>query len=245
MNMTNWQMVSGIASIVSAIAIVAGSVFVIFQLRQAAKDRYFAISSDLFEHWQSPDFQEDQLFLLHKLPACTWDQFVANGRGERAERAFHRVGGFYDRVGHLVLTGLIRQTDILPTIGSDAIAVWQKVEPLVHEARRRENTLLFLNYEAVLPNCLECVVPAAVTIANEPQLEHTPLTALQPAETIVAPVDVVTLRGLVDRGEVQVLDVSREPQATCIKGAVRGDPNDLSGWTRAVAHDRPVVAYCT
>ena len=99
-------------------------------MRQAARDRYFTITANLFEIWQSSQFQDDQLFLLHKLNAVSWDEFVANGRGERAERALHRVAGFYDRVGNLIRNGLIREDDILPTLGGFAIAVWQRIEPI-------------------------------------------------------------------------------------------------------------------
>jgi hypothetical protein len=98
--MINWQADEAIATIISSVAIVAGAIFVVIQLRQAARDRYFTITANLFEIWQSSQFQDDQLFLLHKLNAVSWDEFVANGRGERAERALHRVAGFYDRVGN-------------------------------------------------------------------------------------------------------------------------------------------------
>src|SRR6185437_7101372 len=123
----NWQIDAAIATIVSSVAIVASAIFVVIQLRQAARDHYFAITSHLFEIWQNPDCQEDQLFLLHKLSASTWEEFVAAGRGERAERALHRVAGFYDRVGNLVRHRLIREDDILPTVGGFAIAVWQRI----------------------------------------------------------------------------------------------------------------------
>ncbi|MGH8013614.1 MAG: DUF4760 domain-containing protein, partial [Candidatus Binataceae bacterium] len=151
---------TALATIVSAIAVAASAAFVVVQLRQAARDRYFTITSHLFEIWQSPEFQEDQLFILHKLSCTNWEEFVRGGRGERAERALHRVGGFYDRVGNLIRNGLIRQDDILPTVGGFAIAVWQRIEPIVRELRIRENAFLFQNYETVLPNCRECYVPS-------------------------------------------------------------------------------------
>ncbi len=54
---------------------------------------------------------------------------------------------------------LIRKDDILPTIGGYAVAVWQRISPLVKELRLRENAVLFENYEALLPECRECYVP--------------------------------------------------------------------------------------
>jgi len=155
----DWQVIAEIATTVSTVAFAASAIVVVVQLRQAARERYFSVTAHLFEIWQSPEFQHDQLFLLHKLQNPTWEEFCAGGRGEHAERAIHRVGGYYDRVGNLVRHSLIRKDDILPTIGGYAVAVWHRIAPLVKEMRLRENAVLFDNYEALLPECRECYVP--------------------------------------------------------------------------------------
>ncbi|MGH7987917.1 MAG: DUF4760 domain-containing protein [Candidatus Binataceae bacterium] len=222
---------TALATIVSAIAVAASAAFVVVQLRQAARDRYFAITAHLFEIWQSTEFQEDHLFILHKLPAANWEDFVKGGRGERAERALHRVGGFYDRVGNLIRNGLIRQDDILPTVGGFAIAVWQRIEPIVRELRMRENAFLFQNYETVLPNCRECYVPNATDIAT-PRFE-------EPERVTPA-----AARRLIDSNDTLVLDVSKTSGDTHIKGAVRTEPNDLTGWL-TVVDGKDVLTYCT
>lgn len=159
MSPINWEAAAAIATIISTVAFIASAIVVILQLRQAARERYFSITAHLFEMWQSPEFQHDQLFLLHVLSCRTWEEFCALGRGERAERALHRVGGYYDRVGNLVRHRLIRKEDILPTIGGYAVAVWDRIEPLVKELRLRENAVLFQNYELLLPDCHDCYVP--------------------------------------------------------------------------------------
>jgi peroxiredoxin len=155
----DWQLAAEIATTISTIAFAASAIVVVLQLRQAARERYFSVTAHLFEIWQSPEFQHDQLFLLHKLSCVTWEEFCALGRGDHPERALHRVGGYYDRVGNLVRHGLIRKDDILPTIGGNAVAVWHRIEPLVKELRLRENAVLFENYESLLPECRECYVP--------------------------------------------------------------------------------------
>ena len=155
----DWQLAAAVATVISTVAFIASAVVVVLQLRQAARERYFSITAHLFEIWQSTDFQHDQLFLLHTLSCASWDEFCGLGRGERAERAIHRVGGYYDRVGNLVRHGLIDKRDMLPTIGGYAVAVWHRIEPLVKELRLRENAVLFQNYELLLPECHECYVP--------------------------------------------------------------------------------------
>jgi len=227
----NWQADAAIASIVSAMAIVASTIFLVVQLRQAARERYFAITAHLFEIWQSTEFQEDQLFLLHKLPASTWEEFVANGRGERAERALHRVGAFYDRIGSLIRHKLIRQDDMLPTVGGVAIAVWQRIEPFVVEARRRENAFLFQNFEAMLPECRECYVPVTTDTAATPVKD---VDLVEPDEA----------RRLLAQNAAIVLDVSRDVTNGHIAGAVRTAPNDLTGWLAAIKPGKDVITYC-
>src|SRR5579859_232294 len=155
----NWETAAAIATVLSSVTFAASAIAVVLQLRQASRVNYFSVTAHLFEIWQSPEFQHDQLFLLHKLGRLNWEEFCAGGRGERAERAIHRVGGFYDRVGNLVKHNLIRKEEILPTIGGYAVAVWYRIEPLVKELRLRENAVLFQNYEALLPECHECYVP--------------------------------------------------------------------------------------
>ena len=170
----DWQVAAAIATVVSTLAFIASAVVVVLQLRQAARERYFSITAHLFEIWQSSDFQHDQLFLLHMLTCATWDEFCRMGRGERADVAIHRVGGYYDRVGNLVRHNLIDKQDILPTIGGYAVAVWHRIEPLVKELRLRENALLFENYEALLPECHECYAPGIahpVKMADAPALK--------------------------------------------------------------------------
>jgi peroxiredoxin len=169
----DWQVVAEIATTVSTVAFAASAIVVVLQLRQAARERYFSVTAHLFEIWQSPEFQHDQLFLLHKLSSATWEHFCSLGRGDHAERAIHRVGGYYDRVGNLVRHGLIQKEDILPTIGGYAVAVWHRIEPLVKELRLRENAVLFENYESLLPECRECYVPG---IYSGPAPDAVPMT---------------------------------------------------------------------
>jgi hypothetical protein len=229
----DWQAYSAIATMISTVAFVAGAIFVVIQLRQAARDRYYTITANLFELWQSSEFQDDQLFLLHKLTATSWDDFVANGRGERAERALHRVAGFYDRVGILIRSGLIRQDDILPTVGGFAITVWQRIAPIVEEARRRENAFLFQNFEAVLPNCRECYVPIADISTVAAQVED--VERIEPHEA----------KRLIEGDGAVILDVSKNPGGLKIKAAVRANPNDLNGWLTVVPRGKDVITYCT
>src|SRR6266853_6560432 len=192
----DWEAAAAIATVVSTLAFIASAIVVVLQLRQASRERYFSITAHLFEIWQSSDFQHDQLFLLHMLTCGTWDEFCRLGRGERAEVAIHRVGGYYDRVGNLVRHNLIDKQDILPTIGGYAVAVWYRIEPLVKELRIRENAVLSQNYESLLPECQECYVPGighlptvadAASSGGVMTSEVALVCTIEPATTVEAP----------------------------------------------------------
>jgi hypothetical protein len=157
----NWVMVEALASALYAVAFMASIILVLRQLRKGIKDEFLTGTATTFAIWEEDDFQRAQQWLLYELQEQTWHEFVAAHRGQYGERAFIRVGAFYNRIGYMVSYHLLEGYDaiLLDTVGGLAIAVWQKIEPLVLEARLIENSTLFQDFERMLPRCYECYVP--------------------------------------------------------------------------------------
>src|SRR5579862_1613833 len=155
-----WNILTAIATLVSMVAYIVTARYIHDELKGLEKDRYLNVTSELFSVWHTIEFMQAQLWLLHRMQETDWHGFVAAHRADDGEVAFHRVGAFYDRVGTLVRLGLINEQEILPIIGGWAISVWQKIAPLVEEARRIENSTLFSDFERMLPSCYECYVPS-------------------------------------------------------------------------------------
>lgn len=259
----DWTALTALASIVSAFAFLLGTIVVALQLRHMAKDRFVAATGSLFEIWQSREFQEAQLWILHRLEERTWNDFLIKHRGDFGEGAFHRVGGFYNRVGTLTTRHLIDKDVTLRTMGGYAIAVWRRIEPLVLEARRVEHSNLFEDFERMLPDCFACYAPTLevgpdVAIdADRDFLE----TEGEAARRIVAPerdmrdmpVPTVTsaqLRRMLDHKDpLTVLDVrSRQAYADAhasIPGSLRIAPREIPKRYQEIPRDRLAVAYCT
>ena len=126
-----WTIISAIAAVVSTITYILTAIYVRDQLKGQRQDRYLHVTTELFTNWQDREFMEAQLWLVHRLQENDWQGFVAKHRCDYGEIAFNRVGGFYDRVGTLVRLGFVNEQEILTTIGGHAIAVWNKIEPLV------------------------------------------------------------------------------------------------------------------
>jgi hypothetical protein len=246
-----WNIVTAVATVISMVAFILTALYIRAELRSLEKDRFVNITSELFSVWQSPDFMAAQLWLIHKLEERSWADFVNAHRGDTGEIAFHRVGSFYDRVGTLVRLGLVSEAEILSTIGAFAIAVWQKVEPLILEARRIENSTLFDDFEKLLPACHECYVPALGTSARV-----APFSLAQPGALIrpaaLKPVKKISadeLKRMMDAGEpVTVLDVRQRGHVTAdprhIPGSLPIPPEEVESRLEEIPKERAVVTLC-
>ena len=217
----DWSAVTAIATVISMVAFVLTALYVRAELKSLEKDRYLAITNELFSIWQTNDFMHAQLWLLHRLQEDTWQTFVAAHRGDVGEASFYRVGAFYDRVGTLVRLGFVRQEEILPTVGAYAVAVWQKIRLLVGEARRLEHATLFADFERLLPACRECYVPV---IGADGAPDLSPITP-PPAPTQVARITVAALALRLNAGEpITLVDarsvVQRAREPSTLPGAI-------------------------
>lgn len=158
----NWNEVVAIATLVSGIALVGSILLVLIQLRNQGQEEFVSATAVTFRIWSEDDFQRAQQWVLYDLSEQTWRDFVKVNRGKYGERAFFRVGGYYNRVGYLVTHHMLGGHDdlLLDTLAGPAIAVWRKIEPLVLEARLVENSTLFQDFQRMLPACYACYVPS-------------------------------------------------------------------------------------
>lgn len=239
-----WDAITSIATTISMIAFILTALYVRAELKALEKDRYLAVTNELFSIWQSREFMESQLWLLHRLQEANWPDFVRAHRADVGEAAFHRVGAFYDRVGTLVRLGLVNKDEILVTIGAHAIAVWQKIRGLVEEARRSEQSRLFADFERLLPSCLECYVPVL-----GPQGERNPFSLTQPEQRLVVRISPQEVKQRLDRGEPttlldvrQAAQVDRDPHT--LPNALWLPPEDVAKRMGELFPDRHTIVYC-
>lgn len=158
----DWGEIAALAQAVSGTAVVVSLLLVAFQLRQQGRDQFVSATASTFEIWISEEFQQAQQWVLGELSEQTWRAFTAAHRGKYGERAVYRVGSFYNRIGYLVIHDMLGGHDriLLDNLAGSAIRVWRKIEPLVLEARLVENSMLFQDFERMLPECYACYVPS-------------------------------------------------------------------------------------
>lgn len=157
----NWAAISAIATALYGLAFLLSLGLLLIQLRRQGDERFVTSTQPTFQIWMSDDFQRAQQWVLYELEQTTWRDFIAHHRDDYGERALIRVGSFYNRIGYLVAYHLLGSRDrvLLDTVAGSAIAVWNKIEPLILEARLIENSTMFVDYERMLPECYECYVP--------------------------------------------------------------------------------------
>jgi len=136
--------------LVSATAFLFSAILVVIQLRNVQRYRFVAITAGIFQAWQSADFMEAQLWIVHELSERSWSEFQEHHGGKDGEVAFMRVTGFYNRAGTLVNLDLVEPPVLLRTIGVTAVSVWTKIAPLVPDARR-EHPAFLLDFERMVP----------------------------------------------------------------------------------------------
>jgi hypothetical protein len=243
-----WDAIMAIAAVISMVAYVLTALYIRDQLKGQQQDRYLHVTNDLFTTWQDRDFMEAQLWLIHRLEETDWKSFVGKHRSDYGEIAFHRVGSFYDRVGTLVRLGFVNDREILATIGGYAIAVWNKIEPLVREARAIENSELFTDYQRLLPACHACYVPALgenVPVAPFSVVQPTTDTDVDAA----ARIDIATLKRRLDRSEpLTLLDVRQtsqlEQDRRTLPRALPIPPEEVEHRLADLPEARDIIAYC-
>lgn len=237
-----WTVLTAIATLVSMVAYLFSVYYLRTELKGLEKDRYLSVTNELFALWQSQEFMQAQLWLMHSMKERTWAEFVAVHRAKEGELAFHRVGSFYDRVGTLVKMNLIDEKEILSTMGGYAIAVWLVIGPLVKEARALEHSNLFDDFERLLPACYECYVPSLGTetriVPFSVEQAATPTVSVQEAH-----------RRLRQPDPPLLLDVRqashREADPRPLPGAILLPPDDVRTRYVELPKERDIIAYCT
>lgn len=157
----DWGEVTAIATGASVVVVAASVILILAQLRRQGEEQFVSGTAPLFHVWEDDEFQQAMQWVLYDLSERTWRAFVAAHRGQYGERAFVRVGAYFNRIGYLVTRRLLGGEDrlLLDTVAGPAIAVWRKIEPLVLEARLIENATMFQDFQAMLPRCYECYAP--------------------------------------------------------------------------------------
>jgi hypothetical protein len=122
--------------IIAAASVIAASLFYRFQIRNQTRVRKADLIMRLYSTFDSLDFQE----AFHRIYWTDFDDYdsaIAALEGQRHVGTY--LFTFFDEVGVLLRRGLIDFDLVDALLGNSARQLWEKIAPVVAEARSRSD----------------------------------------------------------------------------------------------------------
>ena len=137
--------VAGVSIVIAAASVVAASTFYSFQIRNQTRVRRTDLVMRLYATWDSLEFQQ-AFHTIFWADFHDLDSALATTGGER--QVWSYVFYFYDQVGALLRRNLIDLDLVDDLLGNSTRQLWEKVAPVVREARERsEDPRLYEHFE--------------------------------------------------------------------------------------------------
>jgi hypothetical protein len=134
-----------VSVVIAAASVVAASVYYSFQIRNQTRARRADLVMRLYATWDSLEFQE-AFHTVYWSDFHDYDSAIEVLEGRRHVGTY--LFTFYDQVGVLLRRGLIDFDLVDDLIGNSARQLWEKIQPVVEEARvRSEDPRLYEHFE--------------------------------------------------------------------------------------------------
>jgi hypothetical protein len=131
-----------ITSLVTMTGVFVGVIFGLRQINDIVKSRHTNLFVDLYDHLNSQEFQKmyNQIIYVYKWDSYDdWLEKYGPDTNIEAWSSFVSVGSFFDGIGVLVSRKLIDLELVDDLMSSSIIWLWEKMEPVVLERRKRRN----------------------------------------------------------------------------------------------------------
>jgi hypothetical protein len=137
--------VATVSVLLAAASVVAVSVFYSFQIWHQTRLRRADLLLRLYATWDTLEFQK-AFHQLYWAELYDYDSFLERFDGRREVGSY--VLAFYDQIGVLLRRRLIDYDLVDDLLGNSAIQLWEKVWPVVREARiRSHDNRLYEHFE--------------------------------------------------------------------------------------------------
>jgi hypothetical protein len=152
--------VAGVSIVIAAAGVAAASTFYGFQIRNQVRVRKTDLLMRLYATWNSLEFQR-AFHTVYWADFHDYDSALAITGGER--HLWTYLFSFYDQVGVLLRRGLIEFDLVDDLLGNSTRQLWEKVVPVIHEARERSDPRLYEHFEFLYDEMTRRTAPAAFT----------------------------------------------------------------------------------
>jgi hypothetical protein len=132
--------ITSFSAVVAAISVVAGVIFAIIQMRDAAKTRHTGLIIEL-----NPALKVSISEILEALNDIwnrefkDFDEYLENYGDPLSDKALHTVTGYYDGLGFLLHERLIDVSTIEYLVSGSSTDVWGKLKPVIEGTRTQYN----------------------------------------------------------------------------------------------------------
>jgi hypothetical protein len=136
--------VAGVSIVIAAASVVAASTFYSLQIRNQTRVRKTDLLMRLYATWDSLEFQR-AVHTVYWADFYDYDSAMAVTGGER--QLWTYLLSFYDQIGVLLRWNLIEHHLVDDLLGNSTRQLWEKVLPMIREARERYDPRLYENFE--------------------------------------------------------------------------------------------------
>jgi hypothetical protein len=126
--------IAAVSVVLAAASVIAASVYYSIQIRNQTRTRRADLVMRLYATWDSLDFQE-AFHTVYWADFHDYDSAIEILQGRRHVGTY--LFTFYDQVGVLLRRGLIDFDLVDDLLGNSARQLWEKIQPVVEEARVR------------------------------------------------------------------------------------------------------------
>lgn len=128
--------ISTLSIVIAASGVTAASIYYRLQIRSQTRVRQTDLLMRLYSTWDSLEFQE-AWHRIYWMEFKDYDEAVSKLGGKRHIASY--VLYFYDEVGALLREKLIDISLSDRLLGNSVRQMWEKVKPVIHEARERSS----------------------------------------------------------------------------------------------------------
>ena len=137
--------IPAISIVIAATSVVVGVIFAVLQLRDAMKQRRTQILMNLYSRFGSAEFAN----ALERIRTCEYRDY--HGYVQKYGVAeLYQVGSVFEGLGFLMHRKLVDKDLASLFSSSESLITWEKIKPMVEEARKRFSQRKVVDYIPML-----------------------------------------------------------------------------------------------
>jgi|SRR6516162_8057227 hypothetical protein len=139
--MSIWERLTAIALVGQFVVIAVGTLLAYLQLRGLRHQREAGLIQHIFEKFNEDEFAKALDFvyseLQKRLTEPAYLREIAEGRATSSSHRELVVAHFFNELGLLVHTRMVRESPVVPFVASPCMRAWERLAPVIELMRRR------------------------------------------------------------------------------------------------------------